>query len=208
MSTELPGERERPEGITVSEAAARIGIAASTLRTWERRYALAPVGRSAGGHRRYAPADVARLRLVHRLVLAGEPPARAALLARRGQAMGTADPSAVPSTDASAIPSTDASAIPGTDAGTDASTDASTDPGATGARRAGPGGRVLALPGADRRARGLARAGLTLDVDQAAALIEESLLERGVVATWDALVRPVLAAAGTHWAPHRPGHRG
>ena len=148
-------------GLSVGRAAARIGVAASTLRTWERRYGLSPSGRSAGGHRRYTPDDLDLLLRVHHLVLAGEPPARAALLART--------------------------------------------PGEAGSRGAapggpGPGGRVLAVPGADARARGLARAATALDVDAAVAIVEAALAREGVVRVWEGLLRPVLAAAGAQWA--------
>ncbi len=158
-----------PTGFSVGEAAARVGVAPSTLRTWERRYAVTAGGRSDGGHRRYGPDDVALLRRMHELVVAGEPPARAALLARR-------------------VPT---QAPPG---------DAEPEHPAGSATRGGPGGQVLAVPGAGPRARGLARAALALDVDGAAALVERALADDGVVSTWDELVRPVLVAAGLHWA--------
>ncbi len=156
-------------GLSVGEAAARVGVAASTLRTWERRYAVTAGGRSSGGHRRYGPQDIALLRRMHELVVAGEPPARAALLARRLPAQAPADdehPEQLPEP----------------------------------APRGGPGGQVLAVPGAGPRARGLARAALALDVDSAAALVEQALTDDGVVRAWDELVRPVLVAAGLHWA--------
>ena len=79
----MPRARVRHEGLTVGEAAARIGLSASTLRSWDRRYSLAPSERSPGGHRRYSRLDVELLRRVHQLVITGETPARAALIARR-----------------------------------------------------------------------------------------------------------------------------
>lgn len=63
----------------------------------------------------------------------------------------------------------------------------------------GPGGHVLAVPGAGRRARGLARAASRLD---------EMAVEDGVlsaldaikgVAVWNEVVRPLLVAAGDQW---------
>jgi hypothetical protein len=59
---------------------------------------------------------------------------------------------------------------------------------------------VLAVPGAGPRAQGLARAATRLDVDAAAALVEQALAETGTVATYDDLLRPVLVAAGEAWA--------
>src|SRR5699024_2844712 len=47
--------------LTVAAVAARLGVAASTLRTWERRYGLGPSARTAGRHRRYDAVDVTRL---------------------------------------------------------------------------------------------------------------------------------------------------
>ncbi len=63
--------------------ATRVGIARSTLRTWDKRYGLGPSLRSAGGHRRYTEADVARLELMSRLLETGVPAAQSAYIARR-----------------------------------------------------------------------------------------------------------------------------
>ncbi|TDU87248.1 B12 binding protein [Kribbella voronezhensis] len=70
------------ETLTVSAAARRLGIAAPTLRSWERRYGLSPSARSAGGHRRYSPEDLARLRAMVKLVNSGVPTAEAASTVR------------------------------------------------------------------------------------------------------------------------------
>jgi transposase-like protein len=67
------------------------------------------------------------------------------------------------------------------------------------ARPAVPGGRGLALPGAGRQARGLARAALALDPAAVHAVLGESLAAVGVVRTWDELVRPVLGAVAERW---------
>jgi DNA-binding transcriptional MerR regulator len=63
--------------------AARLGIAATTLRTWHRRYGLGPHARS-GTHRRYTEQDVAVLETMARLVAQGVVPAAAAEIARDG----------------------------------------------------------------------------------------------------------------------------
>jgi DNA-binding transcriptional MerR regulator len=70
--------------LTVAAVAARLGVAPSTLRTWDRRYGLGPSGRAAGSHRRYTPEDVARLERMRRLTLAGAAPSDAARLAAPG----------------------------------------------------------------------------------------------------------------------------
>lgn len=67
-------------------------------------------------------------------------------------------------------------------------------------RRAGPGGRVLALPGAEEAARGLGRAGMALDSRTVTSAVREELAVRGVVATWEQVLRPVLEAVGDRWA--------
>ncbi|WP_249044496.1 MerR family transcriptional regulator, partial [Crossiella equi] len=62
--------------------ARRLGVAPATLRTWDRRYGLGPTEHSAGRHRRYAPADIARLERMHRALLRGAAPAEAARYAK------------------------------------------------------------------------------------------------------------------------------
>ncbi|GAB3082218.1 MerR family transcriptional regulator [Intrasporangium mesophilum] len=61
----------------VGTVADQVGVSTSTLRSWERRYGLGPTRRTGGGHRRYGPTDVLRVRLMARLTAQGVP-ARAA----------------------------------------------------------------------------------------------------------------------------------
>ncbi len=68
-------------GVSVADAARRIGVATSTLRTWERRYGLRPSGRTTGGHRRYTADDVAALQRLRQLIDTGMPTASAAAMA-------------------------------------------------------------------------------------------------------------------------------
>lgn len=63
---------------TVSSVSDELGVSASTLRTWERRYGLGPAQREAGARRRYQPEDVERLRAMIHHVRAGLPAAEAA----------------------------------------------------------------------------------------------------------------------------------
>jgi len=56
------------------------------------------------------------------------------------------------------------------------------------------------MPGADPRARGLGRAALAMDSVAAQRLVEVSIASKGLVATWDEVARPVLAAIGERWA--------
>lgn len=69
-------------GLSAGEAARRIGVAATTLRTWDRRYGLGPSYRHPGRHRRYSEDDLARLELMRRLTVEGVAPAEAARIAR------------------------------------------------------------------------------------------------------------------------------
>ena len=62
------------------------------------------------------------------------------------------------------------------------------------------GGTMLRLPGAGRYARGLGRAALALDFPAARTVLVEAVDALGVVATWDDVARPVLAAVARRWA--------
>ncbi len=70
----------------------------------------------------------------------------------------------------------------------------------SGERPHAGGGRVLALPDADPATRGLGRAALALDAPAVSAIVREQLATRGLVATWDDVLRPVLVAVGDRWA--------
>lgn len=85
-----PDQTSAPEsgpapGLTVAAVARRLGVAPATLRTWDRRYGLGPSQHSAGSHRRYTAADIARLESMRRLVLSGVPPAEAARAAQEAE---------------------------------------------------------------------------------------------------------------------------
>jgi DNA-binding transcriptional MerR regulator len=163
-------EQDSAPALPVATVARRLGVAPATLRTWARRYGLGPSEHAAGAHRRYAPGDLARLEVMRRLTLEGVPPADAARAALSGDA-GT------PQTKA---PLPDRN-------------------GRLSRRPGGPGGRVLALPGADEIARGLGRAAMALDSSTVTATLRAQLAEHGVVATWESVLRPVLVSVGDRW---------
>lgn len=71
------------ETLPVAAVARRLGVAPATLRTWDRRYGIGPRAHSAGRHRRYTHADVARLELMQQALLRGATPAEAAGYALR-----------------------------------------------------------------------------------------------------------------------------
>lgn len=56
---------------TVGALSAMLGIAAPTLRTWERRYGVGPTFRTSGGHRRYTIVDADRVATMARLIESG-----------------------------------------------------------------------------------------------------------------------------------------
>jgi DNA-binding transcriptional MerR regulator len=172
-----PTEPTEPT-LPVAAVARRLGIAPATLRTWDRRYGLGPSGHTTGRHRRYAPADVARLELMQQALLRGATPAEAAEFALR------ASPDLTPPA---------AAAPPAPQGGHGAAAD---EPVGTTVRA---GGRVLRLPGGCRRARGLGRAALAMDATAAQQLITDAITELGVVAVWDTIVRPVLSAVASRW---------
>ncbi|MGW6447234.1 MerR family transcriptional regulator [Lentzea sp. NPDC055074] len=68
---------------TPRAVAAMLGIAPTTLRTWDQRYGLGPSQRSEGGHRRYQESDVKLLGRMIALISQGIAPAAAAELARQ-----------------------------------------------------------------------------------------------------------------------------
>jgi DNA-binding transcriptional MerR regulator len=69
-------------GLTTGALARRLGVAPTTLRSWDRRYGIGPAQRADGRHRRWQPGDVAVLEAMCRLTAAGVPPAEAARVAR------------------------------------------------------------------------------------------------------------------------------
>jgi len=164
-------DEQRAPRLSVASVAHRLGVAPSTLRTWDRRYGLGPSEHNAGAHRRYSPEDVARLLTMRRLTLEGVPPGEAARVSL-GLPLtlgGTRDP----------LPDKQGGLAPG---------------------RGGPGGHVLALPGSDAAVRGLGRAAMALDAATVMSMLRDQVQHDGVLHTWDHVLRPVLVAVGARWA--------
>lgn len=82
MAAETPDDESSSE-LTwgVGAVSERLGVASSTLRTWERRYDIGPSFRTDGGHRRYTSHDIERVDVMRRLVGRGVAPREAALSA-------------------------------------------------------------------------------------------------------------------------------
>ena len=160
--------------LNVGSVARRLGVAPATLRTWARRYDLGPTEHRAGSHRLYSAADVARLQEMRRLTLLGVTPGEAARVAASALHTATRPLAAVGSRalGSRALTSRSVTWISG-DVGDDLD---------------------------DAAAQGLARAALTLDSRSATELLRAQVAARGVVRTWDLVLRPVLVAAGAYWA--------
>ncbi|WP_438319304.1 MerR family transcriptional regulator [Streptomyces sp. HUAS TT3] len=162
--------------LSTGAVARRLGVSPTTVRSWERRYAIGPAHREDGRHRRWTPQDIARLELMCRLTAQGVPPAEAARTARAGapgrpvRTASAASPPAAPP--------------PGTP------------PPAPGG---GPGG-VLPLGTVRPECRGLSRAAVRLDAPAVADRLEAALAEHGLVTAWEEVMAPALHAVGRKWA--------
>ena len=184
-------QTDRPR-LQVAAAARRVGVAPSTLRTWDRRYGIGPTDHTPGRHRRYSPDDLARLDLMHRALIRGATPADAAAHAL----------TALPPHPDAGLPS---AATTGAPRDRNSARDVHR---RHGGRRSwatapapGPHRRDGAAPARRRMASpGLGRAALALDADAVRGLLAESIAATGVQATWDDVTRPVLAAVAQRWA--------
>ncbi|SCE67072.1 B12 binding domain-containing protein [Micromonospora viridifaciens] len=79
------------EALSAGAVARRLGVAVTTLRTWHQRYGLGPSEHVPGHHRRYTPADLARLEVMRRLTADGVGPAEAARWARQAPVLAPHD---------------------------------------------------------------------------------------------------------------------
>lgn len=183
--------------LTVAALARRLGVAPATLRTWNRRYGIGPSDHESGRHRRYSADDVARFELMQHALVRGASPAEAARYAISAR---LPRPHAGPSDRLRVLPEEPAGAPAEPDPGVpvlladDASAD---DPEVVSRVRVG--GRVLRLPGAGRRARGVGRAALAMDAAAVRRLLVEAIEADGLAATWDQVARPVLNAVAGRW---------
>lgn len=172
-----PAARAGGVGLSTGAVARRLGVSATTLRSWERRYGIGPADREHGRHRRWFPPDVSRLERMCLLTAQGVPPAEAARAA-----MGPTSPTILPP----GSPGEQARAAQQAPAGTGSHT---------------PGGRgALPLGAVRQECRGLGRAAVRLDSVAVAELLARALDTYGCVVTWEEIIAPALHAVGRKWA--------
>ncbi|MFF5311547.1 MerR family transcriptional regulator [Streptomyces massasporeus] len=175
-------------GLTTGEVARRLGVAPTTVRTWDRRYGLGPDAHTGGRHRRWTATDVARLERMCALTATGIPPAEAARTVL-GEATQVAESVALT---APASPDTP----PQARAPARRPSDAPPLPPARARSRAGSG---LRLGDVRQECKGIARAALRLDAAALDELLEAVIVEHGLVAAWTEVIMPTLQAVGRKW---------
>lgn len=67
----------------LADVAALVGVPATTLRSWERRYGWPSPVRSVGGHRRYSASEIRRVEALRDEIARGRSPREAVILLRR-----------------------------------------------------------------------------------------------------------------------------
>ncbi|MFF3974347.1 MerR family transcriptional regulator [Streptomyces rubiginosohelvolus] len=167
-------------GLTTGAVARLLGVAPTTLRSWDRRYGIGPAARQDGRHRRWTGADIAALRHMCALTSAGLPPAEAARTVLAGTSgAGTTSTglsrAGEPGAGASGVPAEPRSA--------------------RASRAPGP----LPVGRARQECRGLARAAVRLDAPALDELLTAVLDRYGLPAAWDEVMMPVLHAVGRRW---------
>jgi MerR family transcriptional regulator, light-induced transcriptional regulator len=186
-------------GLSVAAAARQLGIAPSTLRTWDRRYGIGPTNHTPGRHRRYNVDDLARLDLMRQALFRGATPADAAAHALATPLLDVTQltPDTAPATTAHiATGNVSAHIAVKTSGNTELGHASTAESGHPDAPTDEP---VLRLPGAGRRARGLARAATALDAESVRDLLGESITAVGVEETWEDVLRPVLGGIAQRW---------
>ncbi|WP_344263692.1 B12-binding domain-containing protein [Streptomyces sodiiphilus] len=167
-------------GLATGAVARRIGVAPTTLRSWDRRYGIGPAGHLGGRHRRWSPPDIAVLEHMCRLTARGVPPAEAARRARAASAgqpedgQGGQKKQRAPGRSGARVP-----AVPAQQPG---------------------GSNALPLGSVRPECRGLARAAVRLDVPAVDRLLEQALAAHGLVVCWNEVIVPAMRAVGRKWA--------
>jgi MerR family transcriptional regulator, light-induced transcriptional regulator len=164
------------EALTAGAVARRLGVAVTTLRTWHQRYGLGPSRHVPGQHRRYTAEDMDRLQVMRRLTAQGVAPAEAAAWAKRVPVpMDISSPVVSPGDHV--WPTADIQVVPSRDGG----------------------GRAIRIGRAGPAARGLARAAMRLDAPAQRDILEMTVANLGVIATWEQVIMPVLIGIGDRY---------
>ncbi|MFD5229125.1 MerR family transcriptional regulator [Streptomyces qaidamensis] len=188
-----PGPESAPVGVglTTGEVARRLGVAPTTVRTWDRRYGLGPAVHTGGRHRRWTPGDVARLERMCALTATGIPPAEAARTV-----LGEATQQPAPAAPAAPAPPEAAGEAAGEEAPARRDEGVAPRPSVRARSRAGSG---LRLGDVRQECKGIARAALRLDASALDELLETAIAEHGLVAAWTEVIMPTLQAVGRKW---------
>ncbi|MEU1173550.1 MerR family transcriptional regulator [Streptomyces microflavus] len=168
-------------GLTTGAVARLLGVAPTTLRSWDRRYGIGPASREGGRHRRWTSADIGLLECMCGLTNAGMPPAEAA---RAALAAASRDAPARPDEPMSRS-RTPSSRTPGASSPT------------PGASSHAPG--ALPVGRARRECRGLAGAAVRLDAQAMDELLDAAIDKYGLLAAWESVIMPTLHAVGRKW---------
>ncbi|MET7501284.1 MerR family transcriptional regulator [Streptomyces microflavus] len=168
-------------GLTTGAVARMLGVAPTTLRSWDRRYGIGPASREGGRHRRWTSADIGLLECMCGLTNAGMPPAEAA---RAALAAASRDAPARPDEPMSRS-RTPSSRTPGAS------------PPTPGASSHAPG--ALPVGRARRECRGLAGAAVRLDAQAMDELLDAAIDKYGLLAAWESVIMPTLHAVGRKW---------
>ncbi|MFE8960747.1 MerR family transcriptional regulator [Streptomyces iakyrus] len=184
-------------GLTTGEVARRLGVAPTTVRTWDRRYGLGPDAHTGGRHRRWTPVDVARLERMCALTATGIPPAEAArtVLDEATQEPAPAAPAASAAPATPTLPEAAGEAA-GEEAPALRDEGVAPRPSVRARSRAGSG---LRLGDVRQECKGIARAALRLDASALDELLETAIAEHGLVAAWTEVIMPTLQAVGRKW---------
>lgn len=178
-------------GLSTGAVARRLGVAPTTLRSWDRRYGLGPSVREGGRHRRWSPGDIAVLEAMCRLTASGVPPAEAARQARAAVSPGPAAPApARPAPVQPTEPPTPSEPAPPAEPD---------EPASSVPARAGGGNTLPVGSSVSRECRGLARAAVRLDAPALDDLLDRAIAAHGVAGAWEEVIMPTLRAAGRKW---------
>ncbi|MGW3864649.1 MerR family transcriptional regulator [Streptomyces sp. NPDC005047] len=164
-------------GLNTGDVARRLGVAPTTVRSWDRRYGLGPTGHVGGSHRRWTARDVARLERMCALTSSGLAPAEAARIAldeMAPDACRPGNPHAAPSASALGV-------SPRAERGE--------------SREGGD----LRLGDVRQECKGVARAALRLDAVALDQLLQSVIEEHGLVSAWTQVIMPTLQAVGRKW---------